>query len=118
MTIEDPDLLPRRLRLGRQEYVQRLLTMLIVDGPYPKWNQSSAISDRGREFLTRLHQLSFRTGIELNGARFIDELDLPALTPDRAGGAHDWAVLLDDHSGSSSRRPNAVATAAVARSVL
>ena len=45
MTIEHPDELMRRLRIGREEYVQRLLTMLIVGGPYPKWNQSSAISE-------------------------------------------------------------------------
>ena len=38
MTIEDPDVLLRRLRLGREEYCQRLLTMLIIGDAYPRWN--------------------------------------------------------------------------------
>ena len=45
--IEDPYGLLRRLRLGREEYCQRLLTMLILGGPYPRWNTRSAPSARG-----------------------------------------------------------------------
>lgn len=33
---EDPASLLGRLKLGREEYCQRLLTMLILDGPYPR----------------------------------------------------------------------------------
>jgi hypothetical protein len=36
LMIEDPAQLLGRLRLGREEYCQRLLTMLMVAGPYPK----------------------------------------------------------------------------------
>ncbi|GGO26786.1 hypothetical protein [Microbispora bryophytorum] len=36
MATEDPLRLLGRLRLGREEYCQRLLTMLILGGPYPK----------------------------------------------------------------------------------
>src|SRR4051812_34898540 len=49
--MEDPDVLLRRLRLGREEYCQRLLTMLILDGAYPRWRcevcsaSSTALSD-------------------------------------------------------------------------
>lgn len=96
MTMEDPDELLRRLRLGREEYVQRLLTMLIVGGAYPKWNQRTTPSPQGRAFLASLHELSFGERVDLTGADFVDELDLPALTPDRTGGAPDWAVLLED----------------------
>ena len=35
--LEDPVRLLGRLRLGREEYCQRLLTMLILAGPYPSW---------------------------------------------------------------------------------
>jgi hypothetical protein len=36
--MEHPDLLLARLVLGREEYCLRLLTMLILDSPYPRWN--------------------------------------------------------------------------------
>lgn len=95
MAMEDPDELLRRLRLGREEYVQRLLTMLIVGGAYPRWNQRSRLSPQGQVFLATLHELSFGERVDLERADFVDELDLPAPTPERAGGAPDWALILD-----------------------
>jgi hypothetical protein len=38
MTFETPAQLLARLRLGREEFCQRLLTSLILHGPYPRWN--------------------------------------------------------------------------------
>lgn len=40
MRDEDPAALAGRLRLGREEFCQRLLTTLILGGTYPKWNAS------------------------------------------------------------------------------
>jgi len=54
--VEDPDLLLRRLRLGREEYCQRLLTELILGGTYPRWNTRNRPSEEGRLFLA--HSMS------------------------------------------------------------
>jgi len=35
---EHPTLLWHRLNLGREEYLQRLVTTLILDGVVPPWN--------------------------------------------------------------------------------
>ena len=95
MTIEDPDVLLRRLRLGREEYCQRLLTMLIIGDAYPRWNSVSQPSTNGLEFLNRLYLLSFgRPPSEsLDGCSFIDEFDLPARRDEEKGGAPDYAVV-------------------------
>lgn len=90
--IEDPDALMRRLRLGREEYVQRLLTMLIVDGPYPRWNTESGLSTEGVEFLRRLEAMSFGGAEPWTNPSFIDELDLPRRHVDEKGSAPDWAL--------------------------
>src|SRR3954470_12585917 len=59
MPIEDPHELLGRLKLGREEFCQRLLTMLIVDGGYPRWNSASRPSESGLRFLFKLEELSF-----------------------------------------------------------
>ncbi len=94
--MEDPDLLLARLCLGREEYVQRLLTMLLLDGPYPRWNTRSRPSDRGRDFLRRLDELSFGTADDLDEAVLIDEFDLGRRPTDLLGSAPDYAVLNRD----------------------
>ena len=91
--IEEPRELLGRLKLGREEYCQRLLTMLILDEAYPRWNTVSAISERGRQFLRSLDELSFGKGRDLTGASFVDEFDLPRRTEDARGCAPDYAVL-------------------------
>ena len=97
MEIEDPEDLLRRLRLGREEYCQRLLTMLILGGGYPKWNSPSSPSAKGLTFLRALHEQSLSTPVgEITAGVFIDEFDLPARHDDEAGGAPDYAVLTDD----------------------
>lgn len=45
--MEDPWALLRRLKLGREEFCQRLLTMLILETDYPRWNTRSTPSARG-----------------------------------------------------------------------
>lgn len=94
--MEDPDQLRRRLKLGREEYCQRLLTMLIVEGDYPRWNTISQPSARGTAFLRALDELSFGPPAVTDSDTFVDELDLPARHPGEPGCAPDWAVLADD----------------------
>ncbi|MGW6497978.1 hypothetical protein [Nonomuraea angiospora] len=93
MTIEDPIHLLGRLRLGREEYCQRLLTMLIVGGPYPRWNSRTHPSPEGARFLRSLDELSFGRS-EWNGQPlFVDEFELRPRHDDEQGGAPDYAVL-------------------------
>lgn len=95
MEYEDPELLLGRLRLGREEYAQRLLTSLILGGPYPRWNTRSTPSEAGVAFLQGLDGLCF--GQPGQPAEvFVDELDLPRRHEDEKGGAPDLAVLWDD----------------------
>jgi hypothetical protein len=93
---EPPRHLLGRLRLGREEFCQRLLTMLILDGPYPKWNSRSLPSPAGKRFLAGLHRLSFGAGDWPPDGIFVDEFELPKRHDAEAGGAPDWAVLWPD----------------------
>jgi hypothetical protein len=43
-----------KIRLGREEYCQRLLTMLILGGTCPRWNTRIAPSPSGAQFLRQL----------------------------------------------------------------
>jgi hypothetical protein len=93
LSMEPPDSLLARLRLGREEYCQRLLTMLILDGPYPRWNTRHAPSDQGRRFLELLEELSFGEVLCSGPLEFVDELDLGKRPQDLKGSAPDWAVF-------------------------
>ena len=84
--IEDPYSLLRRLRLGREEYCQRLFTMLILGGPYPRWNTRSSPSIRGLEFLRTLDELRSENRPPSTRPRFVDEMDLPARSETSAAG--------------------------------
>lgn len=90
---ETPHELISRLKIGREEFLQRLITSLILDGPYPKWNSRSTPSSSGTVFLRALHGLSFDTGWEGDDITFVDELELLGRSDDEKGGAPDWAVL-------------------------
>jgi hypothetical protein len=91
--MEDPHALLRRLKLGREEYCQRLLTMLILDGDYPRWNTRSTPSPAGMAFLRALDELSFGAADVPDDAVFVDELDLPRRSEDEPGCAPDYGVL-------------------------
>ena len=94
--MEDPHVLLRRLRLGREEYCQRLLTMLILDGSYPRWNTRSVPGPDGLAWLRALDSLSFGSSELTEDAVFVDELDLPARSVDEPGCAPDYAVFAGD----------------------
>ena len=67
--------------------------MLIVGGPYPKWNTRSRPSPAGERFLAALQELSFGTAEWADGPAFVDEFELAKRHDGEAGGAPDWAVL-------------------------
>jgi hypothetical protein len=92
---EDPQPLLARLRLGREEFAQRLLTSLILGGAYPRWNTRNTPSAAGVAFLRALDELCFGQPGK-PAAVFVDELDLQRRHEDERGGAPDQAVLWDD----------------------
>lgn len=97
MEFETPAQLFARLKLGREEFLQRLLTSLILRGPYPKWNTRSTASEEGTSFLRGLYQLSFGDAAwPGDDFHFVDEFSLPARTSDEKGGYPDYGLLWDD----------------------
>jgi hypothetical protein len=94
-TYEDPDELRVRLRLGREEFCQRLLTSLIVGGAYPRWNSRNAPSSHGARYLELLDAAAFGT-IPREAPIFVDELDLPSRREDEKGCAPDQAAIWPD----------------------
>lgn len=93
---ETPATMMSRLKLGREEYCQRLLTTLLLHAPYPRWNTRSPLSPVGLEFLRRLHERCFGDGWPEGTPVFVDELELPARHEQERGAAPDYAVLWDD----------------------
>jgi hypothetical protein len=94
--MEAADALLGRLKLGREEFCQRLLTMLILDADYPRWNTRSHVSAGGARFLEELDALSFASSSAASGVTFVDEFDLPRRNDAEKGSAPDWAVLTED----------------------
>lgn len=94
--LETPASLFGRLRLGREEFCQRLLTSLILEGGYPRWNTRSRACDRGTAFLRDLYVLSFGGGWPGDDFWFIDEFELPARVEEEKGGYPDYALLWDN----------------------
>ncbi len=93
---EDPELLWRRLHLGREEFLQRLVTTLICGGDPPRWNTPCRPSARGIRFLKLLDILAH--GIETPAHDddpdvFVDEYLLPKVDASAKDGWPDWAVL-------------------------
>src|SRR4029453_16823025 len=91
--LEDPLQLLGRLRLGREEYCQRLLTMLVLAGPYPRWNSRRRPSERGGRFLQALDALSFGDMVWDGRPLFVDEFDLPKRHELEPGYAPDYGLL-------------------------
>ena len=90
---------PRSLKptLGREGWCQRLLTELILDGPYPPYNSYLRPSPRGVMFLGALDELSFgEDAVSTADPIFVDEIDFPARHPDEKGCAPDYTVFVDD----------------------
>jgi hypothetical protein len=93
---ERPGSLWRRLKLGREESLQRLITTLIVGGDAHRWNTSSAPDEQGRRFLRLLDELAYGDASQWDGPEadaFVDEYPLPKLEDTAQNGWPDWAVL-------------------------
>lgn len=91
MTWEDPDRLLKK-KLGREEYLQRMLTSLVLGRSYPRWNTRNIPSASGDSFLRELHKQAYAS--ELVGAlEFVDELELLSGNDEDANGAPDYAVF-------------------------
>lgn len=97
MEFETPAQLLARLRLGREEFCQRLLTSLILHGPYPKWNSRSTAGPAGLSFLRQLHELSFGSPWPGDGLVFVDEFELPPRHDTKQGGSPDYGLLWGGH---------------------
>ena len=97
MSWESPESLWRRLKLGREEYLQRLLTTLIVGGDPPPWNSRRSPSEQGYQFLRLLDHVAHDVGPNPtpteNPEAFVDEYLLPKLEETAHNGWPDWAVL-------------------------
>ena len=89
---------PRSLgpSLGREGWCQRLLTELILDAPYPRYNSARRPSPSGIDFLGALDELCFgEDALDGEDVVFVDEIDLPARHPDEKGCAPDYAVFVE-----------------------
>ena len=97
---ESPESLWRRLKLGREEFLQRLVTTLINGGEAPRWNTPSAPDEQGRLFLQLLDKLAYGDATDPQGRvepdTFVDEYLLPKLEASAQNGWPDWAVLWPD----------------------
>lgn len=82
-----------RRKLGREESLQLVLTTLIVGGTYPQWGTRNKPTERGAEFLRRLHALVFGKDPGSPCDVFVDEFELPRRHQDERSGWPDWAVL-------------------------
>jgi hypothetical protein len=73
----------RRLKLGREEFLQRVLTTLIVGGDPPPWNAARTPSEPGVRFLLLLDALAHGDDLKAPGTPdpevFVDEYLLPKL---------------------------------------
>lgn len=93
MRYETPRELLTRLKTGREESMQRLLTSLILAAPYPRWNTRNTPSAAGLEWLGALYGLSFGEQLMAVAPTFVDEFDLRGRTNDERGGSPDYALL-------------------------
>lgn len=94
MGCPDPDQLRARFRSGREEFLQLLIASLVVGDTPPKWNQPSAVTDRGRQWLTDLIAIA---GLPAPSPRdemsFVNEFELPRRHDAETAGWPDYAVL-------------------------
>lgn len=90
----------RRLKLGREEFLQRVLTTLIVGGDPPPWNAARTPSGHGIRFLHRLDILAHGDAKQARATPdpdvFVDEYLLPKVEESAMNGWPDWAVLWPD----------------------
>lgn len=91
----DPDSLWHTSGLGREEFVQKLLSTLVFGHGDHRWNVPGRPSERGLRYLVLLAAQNF-SGLNLDQVEFVDELELPRRHDDERAGWSDQAVLLPD----------------------
>lgn len=96
MRYETPQELLGRLKLGREEFCQRLLTTLVLAAPYPKWNTRSSLCPAGVTFFRTLYERNFGEAWPDGDPAFVDEFELPPRHDAEKGGAPDYAVVWND----------------------
>jgi hypothetical protein len=113
--LEDPDQLWHRTRLGREEYVQRLLATLILGEEARGWNVRRSPSQRGASFLRELHG-AYHADTPADPPIFVDEFELPARHDAEKSGWPDhgieWAdrlFLIELKTERRSHRPGQLA---------
>jgi hypothetical protein len=89
--LDDPDLLWHHSRLGREEYVQRLLATLILGEEARGWNVRRSPSERGASFLCDLHRMH-HADTPAESPIFVDEFELPARHDAERAGWPDHGV--------------------------
>jgi hypothetical protein len=90
--LRDPDLLWHTTKLGREEYMQRLLASLILGEAASGWNRPRPLSDLGADFIRTLHGLCFDATPDTPPV-FVDEFELPARTDNERSGWPDHAAV-------------------------
>lgn len=95
MEFETPAALLGRLKLGREEALQRLLTCLILHGPYPRWNSRNPLSPAGEAFLAALYERHFGPWPGASPL-FVDEFEMLPERDEERWGAPDYALLWED----------------------
>lgn len=97
---ESPASLWSRLKLGREEFLQRLMTTLIMGGDAPRWNTQTRPCDQGMHFLRLLDGLAHgHEPLDRSAPppdHFVDEYLLPKVEESAENGWPDWATLWAD----------------------
>lgn len=88
--IDPDDLDPSRL--GREGFVQRLLTRLILGCDPSGWNRPALPTKRGLEFVIRFEELCLGSHGNTD-LHFVDEFELPSRHPEERAGWPDYAVV-------------------------
>ncbi len=90
--LKDSDLLWQTTGLGREEFVQRLLSTLVFGHTRHRWSVPGTPSERGRQYLIGLAGRHF-SGMSLIEPQFVDEFELPRRHDDERSGWPDQAVI-------------------------
>jgi hypothetical protein len=113
--LDDPDQLWHHTKLGREEYMQRLLATLILGEEARGWNVRRSPSERGAAFLRELHR-THHAGTPEEPPIFVDEFELPARHDAEKAGWPDHGVewperlfMIELKSERRSHRPGQLA---------
>ncbi|MDX1620323.1 MAG: hypothetical protein R3320_04995 [Nitriliruptorales bacterium] len=93
--LQDPESLWHETGLGREEYLQKLLSTLVFGHPDHRWNHPGPPSDRGQRYLQELFGMRFGEA-PTDAPEFVDEFELPRRNDDERAGWPDQAAVWPD----------------------